>query len=153
MASTVPARRSNGNPPQAGALAKREPAREGAKSTAGLVKDAVTDAVDMMQSYVQLALVEVREDAQAAAKVAVGFAVGAVLGVMMLGFLCAAIVLVLEPVLPLWQGCLCVAGGLGLIAVIAIGLARRKLARHDFTPEETIAGLQEDAAWMAKKLS
>ena len=93
-------------------------------STASLVRDALGDAVEVFQAHVELAAIEIREDARAAGRIVIGFGIGAALTLFALGFLGAA-------------------AAFGLAAVVAIGMARRKLTTHDFTPEQTIGSLQE----------
>ncbi|HET6583267.1 MAG TPA: phage holin family protein, partial [Nannocystaceae bacterium] len=99
----------------------------------------------------QLAVVEVREDARAAARVAVGFAVGAVLAVLAVAFVGAGAAFALALVLPAWAAFTIVGSVIAIGAAIAVAVARRKLASHDFTPERTIEMLQENRQWLADR--
>jgi len=124
-------------PSQALVPAAREP------STASLVRDVLGDAVEVFQAHVELAAIEIREDARAAGRIAAGFGIGAALTLLALGFLGAAAAFGLALVMPAWAACLVVGLLVGLAAVVAIGMARRKLTTHDFTPERTMESLQE----------
>jgi membrane protein len=112
-------------------------------SAMSLVRDALADTVEVVQAQFELAALEVREDARTAAKVAAGFAVGAALALLALGFFAAAAAFALALVLPAWAACLIVGAALAIAAFVATGLAKQKLGSHDFTPERTMASLQE----------
>ena len=133
--------------------AKLEPKRAATKalvpttgtpvSAIGLVREALSDTVEVVQAQFELAALEIREDARTAAKVAAGFAVGAALALLALAFFCAAAAFALSLVLPAWAACLVVATAIAIVAALAIGLAKQKLGSHDFTPEHTMASLNE----------
>ena len=122
-------------------------------STATLVKDAFNDALGVLEAHVELAALEVREDARVAVKVAATFGIGAALTFLAAGFLLAAAAFGLALVLPAWLACL-VVGGVALVAaLVAVLAARRRFAAHDFTPERTIEVVQEKREWKAAKTS
>lgn len=144
----------------AGELERRKPEASKAlvpatapQSTASLVGAALGDAVEVLQAHVQLAVVEVKEDARAVARVAVGFAFGAVLGVLAVAFLGAGAAFALDIWLATWIAFSIVGIVIAIGAAIAIAVARRKLAAHDFTPERTIEMLQENRQWLADRTS
>jgi membrane protein len=114
-----------------------------AQSTVSLVRDALTETVDVVQAPFELAALEVREDAKAAARVAAGFAVGTALALFALAFFGAAAAFALALVLPAWAACLIVAAAIAIGAAFAFAFAKRQIANHDFTPERTIEALQE----------
>lgn len=114
-----------------------------APTTMMLVREAMTDAVEVMQAQLELAALEIRDDAREAAKVAAGFAVGAALAMFALAFLGAAGAFALALVLPAWAACLIVALVIAAGAGLAVRFSRNKLATHDFTPERTLAALRE----------
>src|SRR5687768_2253637 len=147
--------------PSAGAITRRAnkgngspPARRPeAPTTASLIKEAFTDSIGVLQAHVELAVLEVREDANAAVRVAAAFGVGAALTMLAAGFLLAAAAFGLALVIPAWAAC-CIVGGVVMVAAaIAFSIARRKLKTHDFRPERTLATLQEDREWIAGKTS
>jgi hypothetical protein len=117
------------------------------RPTAALIKDAFADSMDVLQAHLELAMLEVREDARAAVSVASTFGVSAALTVLGAGFLLAAAAFGIALYLPAWAACLIVGGVVLVTALAALLVGRRKLKTHDFTPEHTIATLQENAEW------
>ena len=80
--------------------------RAEAVSTAGLVKEAFGDALSVLEAHLELAVVEVREDARVAAQIAATFGIGAALTFLAAGFLLAAAAFGLALVMPAWLACL-----------------------------------------------
>lgn len=119
------------------------------QSTASLVREALADAVDVLQAHVALATVEIREDARAAGRVAMGFAIGGALTVLAVGFLGTAAALALALVLPTWAAFSIVGTLVATAAAVTVARVRRQMAAHDFTPERTLAMLQENPRWPA----
>jgi hypothetical protein len=134
-------------------LARRReaPAPEVSASTASLVKDAFGDALEVLEAHVELAVLEVREDARVAAKVATAFGIGAALSILAATFLLAAAAFGLAQVLPTWLACLLVGAMASLAALVAVLKARRMYQGHDFRPERTIEVVQEKREWRAEK--
>jgi membrane protein len=116
-----------------------------------LIKEAFADSLDVLQAHVELAVLEVREDARAGVRVAAAFGVGAALTMLAAGFLLAGLAFGLALVIPAWAACLVVGAIVLVCAAVAFGIARRKLATHDFRPERTLAALKEDRDWIGKK--
>jgi len=108
------------------------------------VRDAIGDAVELLQSHVQLATLEIREDAKVAGRIAVGFALAAALALLAVAFLAAAGAFALATVLPTWAAFAIVGAAIAILAAITVTVARRRAAVHDFTPERSIALLRED---------
>jgi uncharacterized membrane protein YqjE len=145
--TTALARKRNGPPPA------RRPAPPAEPSTASLVKDAFTDALGVLEAHVELAVLEVREDAQVAVQVAATFGVGAALTLLAVGFLLAAAALGLALVLPAWLACLLVGAVASVAALVALLAARHRFKNHDFRPERSIEVAQEKREWRAEKTS
>lgn len=122
-------------------------------STIGLFKEALGESVGMLQDHVELAMLEVRDDAKAALRIGVGFGIGAVLGFVALGLLAAAAVLGLALVLPAWAACLVVGLAFAGAAALWAMRAQQRLRSHDFKPEHTLAAIEEDKQWIREKLS
>lgn len=143
--TTVPERK------RTSALARKndQPRPADSRTTAALIKDAFADSMDVLQAHLELAVLEVREDARAAVSVASAFGVSAALTVLGAGFLLAAAAFGIALYLPAWAACLIVAGVALVVASVAFLVGRRTLNTHDFTPEHTIASLQENAEWTA----
>ena len=117
-------------------------------STASLVKEAFGDALSVLEAHLELAVLEVREDARVAASIAATFGIGAALTFLAAGFLLAAVAFGLALVMPPWAACL-VVGGVASVAAL-IGLQRElvlliaemcKHGRSDVTPPVSLADL------------
>lgn len=121
-------------------------------STVGLFKEALGESVGVLQAHVELAMLEVRDDAKAAVRIGVGFGIGVVLAFVALGLLAAAAVLGLAVVLPAWAAALIVGLAFAAAAALWAARARKRLREHDFTPEHTMAALEEDKQWIREKL-
>lgn len=134
-----------------GTVATPKPKSE--PSTASLVKEAFTDALGVLEAHVELAVLEVREDAQVAGQVAATFGFGAALGLLAGGFLLAAAAFGLALVLPAWLSCLIVGLVASLAALVALLAARHRFNNHDFRPERSIEVAQERGEWTAAKRS
>ena len=132
---TAPATRSNG------------------VSTASLVKEAFGDALSVLEAHLELAVLEVRDDARVAAQIAATFGIGAALTFLAAGFLLAAVAFALALVMPAWAACLIVGGVASTAALIAVVTGYRRYKSHDFRPERSIEVAQENNPWKAEKTS
>jgi hypothetical protein len=122
-------------------------------STASLVKEAFGDALNVLEAHLELAVLEVREDARVAAQIAATFGVGAALTFLAAGFMLAAAAFGLALVMPAWLACLVVGGVASAAAAIAVVAGIRKYKNHDFRPERSIEVAQEANPWKAEKTS
>jgi uncharacterized membrane protein YqjE len=127
--------------------------RTEAVSTAGLIKEAFSDVVGVLEAHLELAVVEVREDARVAAQIAATFGVGAALTFLAAGFMLAAAAFGLALVVPAWAACLIVGSVTAIAALIAVAKAYRKYKNHDFRPERSIEVAQEANPWKAERTS
>jgi uncharacterized membrane protein YqjE len=127
--------------------------RSEAVSTAGLVKEAIGDALGVLEGHFELAVLEVREDARVAVQVATTFGVGAALTFLAAGFFLSAAAFGLALVMPAWAACLVVGSVASVAALIAVGTGYRKYKNHDFRPERSIEVAQENNPWKAEKTS
>lgn len=158
--STTLARRDAPAAPRAaGAVARAEPqavarsqAAAGEASLATLVKDAVGETAGVLQAQVELAVLEVREDAKVAAQIGVVFGIGGALGFLALAMLLAAAAFGLAQVMPAWAACLVVGGAVGTVAAIVLVRGRDRLRAHRFAEQSTLA-LEEGKQWIREKLS
>lgn len=158
--STTLARRDAPAAPRAaGAVARAEPqtvarsqaaAREASLAT--LVKDAVGETAGVLQAQVELAVLEVREDAKVAAQIGVVFGIGGALGFLALAMLLAAAALGLAQVMPAWAACLVVGGAVAIVAALVLLRGRDRLRAHRFAEQSTLA-LEEGKQWIREKLS
>jgi uncharacterized membrane protein YqjE len=138
-----------------GALVSQRPAAAPAPVAAPpattLLREAVGDAVDVLQAHVQLAVLEVREDAKVAGKIAAGFTAGGALAVLAIGFLGAGAAFGLALVVPQWAAFAIVGVVIAIAAAIVVTRTRDRLATHDFTPEGTIQMLEENRRWLGNR--
>jgi Flp pilus assembly protein TadB len=123
------------------------------KSLAELVSDMTTDVSTLLRKEVELAKVELREEAQQYAKA--GAKVGAAGGIgFYAGFaLVITLGLVLDAFLWSWLAFLIVTAALGAAAYVLFQDGQKKLKAIDPKPEATIQTLQEDARWLSERRS
>jgi len=124
-------------------------------SIGGLLRGILMDVRTLIREEIELARVEIREQAGRARAAAVSFAVAAVAlacgGVLLLIALATAIADLLD--WPVWSGFLIVAGALSLVGMVTLASGRRQLQRVHAVPEETVTTLKENSEWIAKRLS
>jgi hypothetical protein len=118
-----------------------------------LVEAALADATAFMRDEVQLALLEVREDAKFAARAFATLAAGIVAALFAAALALMGAAIGLGAVMPTWAGFLVIGGALVVAASACIGVALTRLKHHDFKPERTIQTMQENLRWTGRKLS
>jgi uncharacterized membrane protein YqjE len=131
------------------------PAKPGAEESAvSLMKSAISDVGEIVRAEIQLAKVEVREDAKRLGRTVPMGAAGGVLGLFGLVFMLHAIALALDLVLPGWAAYLITAAVTltGGAALLFIAFGRLKDWKS-FVPERTLDSLEENRQWMQRKLS
>ncbi len=128
--------------------------RDGSPRPVGdVVRDLAQGTQTLIMQEIQLAKLELKENAMEASRAAIVLAGAAVFGLvgLIMGSITVAALLAL--VLPVWLsalivtiGLLLVAGGLGL-------LGRMMLKRAKPVPEQTIQTLKEDQEWLKRQMS
>jgi hypothetical protein len=118
-----------------------------------LVETAISDATAIMRDELQLALLEVREDARFAARSFATLGAGLVAALFAASLLLTGAAFALGLVMPSWAGFLVVGGALVIAATACVVVAMTRLGRHDFRPERTIETMEENARWIGRKLS
>lgn len=116
------------------------------RNTAELVKDLVGGTQALVREEVQLAKIELQENLKS--KVVGGgmFAVIAVLGLYLIGFLGLAIGAGLSRVMPDWAAWLVMAG-IFLLLIVILAVAGRSRLQGPAAPEAAIERMKEDVAW------
>jgi hypothetical protein len=122
-------------------------------SVGSLVAGILADTQRLMSHEIALARQEIREDIRGIAAVGLGFAVGAALAVfgavLLLLMLAGALADGLE--WPTWAG----QGAVGAVLLVAGGtvlyVARVKLRHANLVPEQTLATLEENVAWLKRR--
>lgn len=125
----------------------------GPEGIGGLIGGIIKDLQDLVRDEIQLAKLELSEDATKIGK-AVGFAAGAALiGVVGFIFLMLAVTYALAQVMDDWIA----AGIVGLVLVIIAAIlgvaAKNKLSAASLKPEQTIDSLKEDKAWAQQQIN
>jgi hypothetical protein len=122
------------------------------KPLGDLFSDLATEMSNMVRQEVALAKVEVSQKAKYVGR-NVGYLVvgGAVAYAAMLAVI-AAIIMLLDKVMPNWGAALLVGVLVGGIGWLLIGKALSALQQADVTPRQTVETLKEDATWMKQQI-
>ena len=117
-----------------------------------LFSDLAADMSNLVRQEVALAKLEVTQKAKYLGR-NVGYLVvgGAVAYAGMLAVI-AAIIMLLDRVMPAWGAALLVGVVVAVIAWLMIGKALGALQQADLTPRETVETLKEDATWMKQQI-
>ena len=124
-------------------------------SIGGLLRGILMDLRTLIREEIELARVEIREQAGRARAAAISFAIAAVAlacgGLLLLVALATAIADLLN--WPVWSGFLIVAALLSAVGFFTLSSGRKQLAQLHAVPEETVTTLKENSEWIAKRLS
>ena len=117
-----------------------------------LFSDLASDMSTLVRQEVNLAKLEVTQKAKFLGR-NVGYLVvgGAVAYAGMLAII-AAVIMLLDRVMPAWGAALLVGAVVALIAWLMIGKAMSALQNADLTPRDTVETLKEDAAWAKQQI-
>lgn len=124
-------------------------------SIPGLIRGILDDLRTLIREEIELARVELREQAGRARTAAISFAVAAIALAAGGGFLLIAIALGIADLLnwPAWAGFLAVAIVMAGGGLVALGAGRKQLREFHAVPEETVSSVKENSAWIAKRMS
>ena len=122
------------------------------KPLGDLFSDLASDLSELVRKEVELARLEVGQKVKRVGK-NVGYLVvgGAVAFAAMLAII-AAIIMLLDKVMPAWGAALLVGLVVAGIAWLMIGKATAALQETDLTPQQTVETLKEDAAWVKQQI-
>ena len=117
-----------------------------------LFSDLASDMSNLVRQEVNLAKLEITQKAKYLGR-NVGYLVvgGAIAYAGMLAII-AAVIMLLDRVMPAWGAALLVGAVVALIAWLMIGKAMSALQNADLTPRETVETLKEDASWMKQQI-
>jgi hypothetical protein len=117
-----------------------------------LFSDLATDMSNLVRHEIALAKLEVTQKAKFVGR-NVGYLIvgGAVAYAGLLAVL-AAIIMLLDKVMPAWGAALLVGVLVAGIAWLLIGKAMSALQQADLTPRDTVETLKEDAAWAKQQI-
>ncbi len=141
-----------GAPPAGTAPPVAPASTNGARGTGPLLRSIAADISTLVSKQIELAKQEIGEMVGARAKAVGVFGAAAVLGLFVIGFLGMAGAEALDLVLPRWAAMLIVAGVFGVLAAVAIVLARGWLRSSATKPELTQESLKEDVRWAKQQL-
>ena len=122
------------------------------KPLGDLFGDLAGEVSELVKKEVALAKLEIGQKAKYVGK-NVGYLVvgGAVAYAAMLAVI-AAIVMLLDKVMPDWGAALLVGIVVGAVGWLLISKARAALEATDVTPQQTVETLKEDAAWVKQQI-
>jgi uncharacterized membrane protein YqjE len=125
------------------------------ESIGGLLRGILMDLRTLIREEIELARIELREQAGRARAAAISFGIAAVAlacgGLLLLVALATGIADAFD--WPVWAGFLAVALLLCVAGVVTLSSGRRQMAQVHAVPEETVTTLKENSEWIAKRLS
>jgi membrane protein len=124
----------------------------GARGTGPLLRSIAADLSTLVSKQIELAKQEIGEMVGTRAKAVGVFGAAAVLGLFVIGFLGMTGAEALDLVLPRWAAMLIIAAVFGVLAAVAIVLARSWLRSSAVKPELTQESLKEDVRWAKQQL-
>ncbi len=117
-----------------------------------LFSDLASDMSNLVRQEVELAKVEVGRKAKHVGRNIGYLVVGGAIAYAALLAVIAAIILLLDRVMPSWGASLLVGVVVAVIGWLLIGKAVSALQQTDMTPKETVETLKEDAAWVKQQI-
>jgi uncharacterized membrane protein YqjE len=123
------------------------------RSVGDLLGRVTGDLSTLMRQEVELAKVEIKEEATKAGK-ASGMLVGAgAVGYLVLVFLSLALMFALDQVMPIGWAAVITAVVLGIVAAVLFVLGRKQFQQVNPKPEQTVETLKEDVQWAKNRTS
>lgn len=129
--------------------------RRGRDEARGLGEEAAGIAADLrglLQSEVELAKAEVREQVALGVKVAIWGGVALVAALVMTVFVFLTIFFALDTFMPEWLAALVTTGILALLAAFAGWMAYSRVKSMTVVPKKTIHSVKEDVRWAKGQL-
>jgi hypothetical protein len=117
-----------------------------------LFSDLASEMSNLVRQEVELAKVEVGQKAKHVGRNIGYLVVGGAIAYAALLAVIAAIILLLDRVMPNWGAALLVGVVVAGIGWLLIGKAVSALQQTDVTPRETVETLKEDAAWVKQQI-
>lgn len=117
-----------------------------------LFSDLASDMSNLVRQEVELAKVELGQKAKHVGRNIGYLVVGGAIAYAALLAVIAAIILLLDNVMPSWGASLLVGVVVAGIGWLLIGKAVSALQQTDVTPRETVETLKEDAAWVKQQI-
>ncbi|HEX5964846.1 MAG TPA: phage holin family protein [Pyrinomonadaceae bacterium] len=118
-----------------------------------LFSDLVNETTTLVRNEVALAKVELTQKATKVGANIGSLIIGGAIGYAALLAITAAVILLLDRVMPAWLAALIVGVVVGIIAWVMISKAITTLRNTDLKPHETVESLKEDAQWIKDQVS
>jgi Putative Actinobacterial Holin-X, holin superfamily III len=122
------------------------------KPLGDLFSDLASEMSNLVRQEVALAKVEVGQKAKYVGRNVGYLVVGGAVAYAALLAIIAAIIMLLDGVMPSWGAALLVGVVVGVVGWLLIGKAVSALQKTDVTPRETVETLKEDATWMKQQI-
>ena len=122
------------------------------KPLGDLFGDLASDMSNLVRQEVALAKVEMTQKAKYIGKNVGYLVVGGAVGYAALLAVIAAVIMLLDRVMPAWGAALLVGILVAGIGWLLIGKALTALQETEMTPRETVETLKEDAAWVKQQI-
>lgn len=123
------------------------------RSLPELLAQATADLSGLLRAEVELAKVELKEDAQAAARAGGLLGAAGLLGYLALALGCVAAAWGLAEVMPAGLAFVIVAAVVAVAAAACFAMGRRRLGAMSPPGRQTVETLQEDLQWARQQLS
>ena len=117
-----------------------------------LFSDLATDMSSLVRQEVTLAKLEVTQKAKYLGRNVGYLVIGGAVAYAGLLAVIAAIIMLLDRVMPAWGAALLVGVVVAGIAWLLIGKAMSALQQADLTPRDTVETLKEDATWVKQQI-
>jgi hypothetical protein len=118
-----------------------------------LFSDLVTETTTLVRNEVALVKVEMTQRVTKAGRNVGSLVIGGAIGYAALLAICAAVILLLDLVMPAWLAALVVGVVIAIVAWVLISKALTALRQMDMKPQETVDSLKEDARWIKEQVS
>ena len=112
-----------------------------------------TDLSTLMRKEVELAKVELKEEATKAGKASAVLGGAGAVGYLVLVFLSLALMFALDEVMPMGWAAVVTAAVLGVVAAILFSVGRKRMRQVNPKPEQTVETLKEDVQWAKNRTS
>jgi uncharacterized membrane protein YqjE len=122
------------------------------RSVPEVLQDIVGNIQEIIRSEFRLAKAEVKQEASQAAPPLKMIVAGAAIGFYALGFLLFTAVMGLATMMATWLAALIVGGVLGLIALVLMTSASKRLKQVNTVPERTIETMKENVQWAKNQI-
>jgi uncharacterized membrane protein YqjE len=122
-------------------------------SVGDLLGRVTSDLSTLMRQEVELAKVEIKEEATKAGKASGMLAGAGAVGYLVLVFLSLALMFALDQVMPIGWAAVITAVVLGIVAAVLFVLGRKQFRQVNPKPEQTVETLKEDVQWAKNRSS